>query len=134
LSSKATHNSFSVLNLTGGFLFAYIFLFLCKKTHVPLLRLYFIDCSVSKTENKPFIGLAPIDISDGISWKFKIVKIAATLKVEALTIGETLEIIEKMDSEQNFVIFTDSENMLKGIGNTSTMKNTSHITKILKIK
>jgi hypothetical protein len=41
-------------------------------------------------ENKPFIGFASIDISDGISWKFRIAKIVFTFMAEALTIGETL--------------------------------------------
>jgi hypothetical protein len=50
-------------------------------------------------QNKPFVGFAPIDISDGISWKFKITKIASTFTAEALSIGETLEIIKKIDSE-----------------------------------
>jgi hypothetical protein len=40
------------------------------------------------------------DISDGISWKFRIVKIASTFTVEALAIGETLEIIKTIDSEK----------------------------------
>jgi hypothetical protein len=71
----------------------------------------------SKTENKTFIGLASMDICDGISWKFRIVKIVSALTAEALTIGETLEIIGKIDSEQNVMIFTDSESMLKGISN-----------------
>jgi hypothetical protein len=59
----------------------------------------------SKMENKPIAGFASIDISDGISWKFRISKIPSTLTTEALAIGEILEIIEKTDSEQNFVIF-----------------------------
>jgi hypothetical protein len=29
----------------------------------------------SKMENKPFVGFASIDMSDGISWKFRIAKI-----------------------------------------------------------
>jgi hypothetical protein len=45
----------------------------------------------SKMENKPFIGFASIDISDGISWKFRIAKIASTFTVEAQAIGETLK-------------------------------------------
>jgi hypothetical protein len=49
----------------------------------------------SKMENKPFIGFAAIDISDGISWKFRIAKMTSTLTAEALAIGETLEIIKK---------------------------------------
>jgi hypothetical protein len=46
---------------------------------------------------------------------------------EGLAIGETLE-IEEIDSEQNFTIFSDSASVLKGISNSSTMNNTSHIT------
>jgi ribonuclease HI len=53
---------------------------------------------------------------------------------ETLAIGETLEIVEKMDSERNFTIFSDSETVLKGISNTSAMNNTSHITQMLKDK
>jgi ribonuclease HI len=51
-----------------------------------------------------------------------------------LAIGETLEIIEKIDTEQNFMIFSDSTSVLKGISNSSTMNNTSHITQMLKDK
>jgi hypothetical protein len=40
---------------------------------------------------------------------------------DALTVGETLEINEEVDSEQNFVIFLDSESALKGISNTATL-------------
>jgi hypothetical protein len=40
----------------------------------------------------------------------------------------------KIDSEQNFVIFSDSESVLKGISNTCTMNNTSHITQMLQDK
>jgi hypothetical protein len=29
-------------------------------------------------ENKSFVGFASIDISDGISWKFRIAKISST--------------------------------------------------------
>jgi hypothetical protein len=79
----------------------------------------------SKMENKPFVGFAAIDIGDGISWKFRIGKTESTFTAEAL------EIIEKIDSEQNFVIFSDSESVLKGISSTSTMSNTSHITQML---
>jgi hypothetical protein len=46
-------------------------------------------------ENKPFVGFAAIDTSDGISWKFRIHKIASTFTTEALAISETLDIIEK---------------------------------------
>jgi ribonuclease HI len=66
-------------------------------------------------ENKQFVGFAVIDIRGGISWKFRVAKIASTFTAEALAICETLEIIEKTDSEQNFVIFSDSESILKGI-------------------
>jgi ribonuclease HI len=61
-------------------------------------------------------------------------KIVSTFTVEALAVGETPEIIEKIDSEQNFVIFSDSESVLKGISNISTMTKTSHITQMLKDK
>jgi hypothetical protein len=57
-----------------------------------------------------------------------------TFTAEALEIGETLEIIEKIHSEQNFMIFSDSASVLKGISNSSTMKNTSQITQMLKDK
>jgi hypothetical protein len=43
-----------------------------------------------------------IDISDGISWKFRIAMIASTFTAEAVSIGETLEIIEKTDSGEKF--------------------------------
>jgi hypothetical protein len=43
-------------------------------------------------------------------------------------------IIEEINSEQNFVILSDSESTLKGISNTFTMHNTSHITQMLKDK
>jgi hypothetical protein len=49
----------------------------------------------SKMENKPFIGFALIDISDSISWTFRITKRASTFTAEALAISETLEVIEK---------------------------------------
>jgi ribonuclease HI len=75
-------------------------------------------------------------ISDGTSWKSRIAKIASTFTTEALAIGETLEeIIDKIDSKQNFVIFSDSESVPKGISNTTTLhNNTSHITQIPKYK
>jgi hypothetical protein len=38
----------------------------------------------SKMENTPFIGFASIDIHNGISWKFRITKIASTFTAEAL--------------------------------------------------
>jgi hypothetical protein len=61
-------------------------------------------------------------------------KIAFTFTAGALAIGETLEILEKIDSEQCFMTFSDLESVLKRISNTSTMDNTSHITQILKDK
>jgi hypothetical protein len=44
-------------------------------------------------ENEPFVGLASIDINDGHRKKFRIAKLTPTFTVEALAIGETLEII-----------------------------------------
>jgi ribonuclease HI len=85
----------------------------------------------SKMENKPNVGFTTIDINDGFSWKLKTAKLASTFTAEALAIGETLEIIKK-NWEQNFVIFSDSERVLKRISNTSTMYNTSHIISALK--
>jgi hypothetical protein len=85
-------------------------------------------------ENKSFVGFTLIDVSDGIGWKFGIFKISSAFTAEALEIGETLDIIEKIDSEQNFMIFFDVESMLKGIGNTYTMNNRLHITQMLKDK
>jgi hypothetical protein len=46
-------------------------------------------------ENKSLVRFASVDINDGISWKFRTAKIASTFTVEALAIGESLEIIEK---------------------------------------
>jgi hypothetical protein len=94
---------------------------------------YFATFS-SKMEKTPFIGFTSIDISEGISWIFRIAKIVSTFTVQALAIGETLEIIEKIYPEQNSMIFLDSEIVLKGISNTSTMSNTLHITQMLKDK
>jgi hypothetical protein len=54
--------------------------------------------------------------------------------VEALAIGETVEISEKIDSEQNFLIFSDSASLLGEISSSSTMSNTSQITQMLKDK
>jgi hypothetical protein len=82
----------------------------------------------SKMENKQFEGITLIDINDGINWKFRIAKIASTFTAEALAI------IKKTVSKQNVVIFSDSESVLKGISNTSTMNNTSRITQMLKDK
>jgi hypothetical protein len=45
--------------------------------------------------NKSFVGFPSIDISDSISWKFRIAKIASTFTAEALAVGETLDIIER---------------------------------------
>jgi hypothetical protein len=39
--------------------------------------------------------ITSIDISEGISWKFRIAKIASTFTAEALAIGETLKIVKK---------------------------------------
>jgi hypothetical protein len=77
-------------------------------------------------ENKLSIGFTSINISDGRNWKFRIAKIAPTFTAEALAIGEPLEIIEKIESEQNVVIFSHFESVLKGISNSSTRTNTSH--------
>jgi hypothetical protein len=88
----------------------------------------------SKMEGRPFVGFTSIDIKDGCSRKFRIAKTASTFTAEALAIGKTLEITEKTDSEQNFMIFLDSASVLKGISNSSTMNNTSHITQMLKDK
>jgi hypothetical protein len=82
----------------------------------------------SKMENKPFVGFTAIDISDGISCKFRIAKIASTFTAEALAIGDRLDIMEKIDSKQTFVIFSDTESVLQGISNTS------HIIQMLKDK
>jgi hypothetical protein len=64
--------------------------------------------------------------------KFRISKIAATFTAEAQTIGETLEIIGKINSEQNFTFVSDSVGVSKGISNSSAVNNTSHITQMLK--
>jgi hypothetical protein len=81
-----------------------------------------------KNGEQTFVGFASIDMSDGISWKFRIAKIASTFTAEALAIGETREIIEKIGSKQTFVIFSGSESVLNGISNTS------HITQMLQDK
>jgi hypothetical protein len=88
-------------------------------------------------EHKPFVGFVSIgisDVNDGIGWKFRIARVASTFTAEALAIGETLEITGKIDAKQNFGIFSDLEGVLKGISNTSTMNNKSHITQMLKDK
>jgi hypothetical protein len=69
-----------------------------------------------------------------MGWKFRKAKIASKFTAEALAIGETLGIVRKIDCEQNFVIFPDSESALKGISNTTTMNSTSHVTLMLKDK
>jgi hypothetical protein len=66
--------------------------------------------------------------------KFRISKIASTFTAEAPASGETLEIIEKIDSEQNFMIFSDSASVLKSISNSSKMNNASPILHMLKEK
>lgn len=53
---------------------------------------------------------------------------------EELEIGETLEIIEKTSSEQNFIIFSDSESVPKRISNTSARNIMSHITLMIEDK
>jgi hypothetical protein len=88
----------------------------------------------SKMENKPRVGFASIDINDGRSRKFRIAKIASTFTAVALAIGRTLEIINRIDSEQNFTIVSDLASVLRGISNSCTMNNTSHITHMLKDK
>jgi hypothetical protein len=88
----------------------------------------------SKMEDKPFVGFELIDMKHSHSRKFRIAKIASTFTVEALAIGKTLEIIEKIDLEQNFMMFLDSASILKGTSNSSAVKNTSHITQMLKDK
>jgi ribonuclease HI len=88
----------------------------------------------SKMEENPFVGFAPIDVKDGHSMKSRISKIASTFMAEALAIGKTLEIIKKIDSEQNCMIFSHSASVLKGISNSSTMNDTSHVTHMLKDK
>jgi hypothetical protein len=61
-------------------------------------------------------------------------KVTLTLTAKAIAIYETLVIIEKIDSERNFMIFSGSASMLKGFSNSSTMNNTSHFTQMLKVK
>jgi hypothetical protein len=85
----------------------------------------------SKMENKLFVVFSVTDISDGISWKFRIAKIAPTFTAEALAIGETLEIIKKNRLGAKFCDFLRLGERSKRISNTSTMSNTSHITQIL---
>jgi hypothetical protein len=45
--------------------------------------------------------------------KFRISKIVSTFTEEALAIGESLKIIANIDSEQNFLIFSDLASVLK---------------------
>jgi hypothetical protein len=66
-----------------------------------------------KMEDKPFVGFASIDTKHGRSRKFRISEIASTFTAEALATGETLEIIEKIDSEQNFTIFSGPAERVK---------------------
>jgi hypothetical protein len=66
-------------------------------------------------KDKPFVEIASIDIKDGRSVKFRISKIAPIFTAEAIAIGEALEIIDKIHSEDNFMIFSDSASVLKGI-------------------
>jgi hypothetical protein len=72
---------------------------------------------------KKFVGFSALYISDGINWKIRISKVASIFTVAALATGETLEIMDRIDSEQNVVIFSDSEILLKEINNTSAMSN-----------
>jgi hypothetical protein len=55
-------------------------------------------------EDKPFVEFASIDRQVGRSMKFRISKIVSTFMAEVLEIGVTLEIVEKIDSEQNLRI------------------------------
>jgi hypothetical protein len=105
-----------------------------KKVHEKMRNSKCFATGGSKMENKPFVGFAAIDISDDISCKFRIAKIASTFTAEALAIGDRLDIIENIDSEQTFVIFLDSESVLKGISNTSTMATHRTLLKCLKTK
>jgi ribonuclease HI len=71
---------------------------------------------------------------NGIPWKFRISNIVSTITAEALAIGKRLEIIKKTELDQNFLISSDSESVLKGIRNTSTVNNKAHITHMIKDK
>jgi hypothetical protein len=75
-------------------------------------------------EAKSFVGFASTDTKDGRSRKFRISKVASTFTAEALAFGETLEIIEKIDSEQKFMIFSDSASVLKCISRSYKMNST----------
>jgi hypothetical protein len=46
-------------------------------------------------ENTQFVGFASTNINDNTGWKFRIAKVKSTFTVEALAIGETVEIVEK---------------------------------------
>jgi ribonuclease HI len=85
-------------------------------------------------KDKPIVGFASIDINDGRSIRFRIYKIASIFTAEALATAETLDIIGKIESEQNFMIFLDSASMLQSIGNPTIISNTSHIAHMLKDK
>jgi hypothetical protein len=105
-----------------------------KKIHKIMRTSKYFATDDSKMENETFLGFPSIDTSDGGSMKFRIAKIASTFTEEALDIGGTPEIKQKINSEQNFVNFSDLESVLKRISNTSTMNKTSHITQTLKDK
>jgi hypothetical protein len=49
------------------------------------------------------------------SRKFRIAKIASTFTVEALAIGDTLDIIKKIVSQKTIIIFPYSATVFKGI-------------------
>jgi hypothetical protein len=99
-----------------------------KIIHERIRTSKYFATNCSEMESTSFMGYALIDVraSGGVSWKYGIGKIASTFSAEALGIGETLEIIEKIYSEQNFMIFSGSQSVLKGISNTSPMNSTSH--------
>jgi hypothetical protein len=80
----------------------------------------------SKMDNKQLAGFASIDISDGISRKFRISKITSTFTAEALANGETLEIIEKSRLGAKFRDILGLGKRAKVISNASAMKNTAH--------
>jgi hypothetical protein len=61
----------------------------------------------SKMGNKPFLGFASVDISDGIRRKFRIAKTASTFTAEALAIDETLEVIKKIRRRAKFRDFLE---------------------------
>jgi hypothetical protein len=56
-------------------------------------------------KNESFVGFAAIGISNGISCKFRLAKIAPTFTAEALAIGEILAIIEKNRLRAKFSYF-----------------------------